>query len=205
MLAGIRDRLTYANVMSTIAVFGVLAGGGAWAASKIGPNDIANDAVRSKHVKNDQIKGPDIAAGAVGSPEILNGSIQFVDIATGGVFTSNLADNAVNSAKVFDNSLTGADINESTLNFGCQTGRILGFARVKGSASMPSTYTSDSAYVDFTHNCSGGAVQVRRPTGVPGTGVYFVRFADNPAALALAASNTDGLPEFSSGSTTSCP
>lgn len=40
MLDRIRRRLTYANVMATIAVFGVLAAGGAYAASKIGTNQI---------------------------------------------------------------------------------------------------------------------------------------------------------------------
>jgi hypothetical protein len=42
----ITRRLTYANAMATIAVFGVLAGGGAYAASKIGAGDIAKNAVR---------------------------------------------------------------------------------------------------------------------------------------------------------------
>ncbi len=36
----IRRHLTYANVMSTLAVFAVLAGGGAYAASKIGAGDL---------------------------------------------------------------------------------------------------------------------------------------------------------------------
>jgi hypothetical protein len=44
----IRSHLTYSNVMSTIAVFAVLAGGGAWAASKIGTKDIENGAVTAK-------------------------------------------------------------------------------------------------------------------------------------------------------------
>ena len=45
----IRSGLTYANVISTIAVFAVL-GGGAWAAARIGPNDIKRNAVRSRHI-----------------------------------------------------------------------------------------------------------------------------------------------------------
>ena len=44
----IRPHLTYSNVMSTIAVFGVLAGGSAWAASKIGTNQIKRGAVTGK-------------------------------------------------------------------------------------------------------------------------------------------------------------
>jgi hypothetical protein len=57
----IRQHLTYANVMATIAVVGVLAGGGAYAASKIGPRDIARNAVLSKHIRNGQVKTHDLA------------------------------------------------------------------------------------------------------------------------------------------------
>jgi hypothetical protein len=46
--------------MSTIAVFGVLAGGSAYAASKIGPSDIKKNAVRSKHIKDGAITAKDI-------------------------------------------------------------------------------------------------------------------------------------------------
>jgi hypothetical protein len=68
---------------------------------------------------------------------------------------------------------------------GCQTGKVLSFARVKGSASVPSYYTSSSSYIDITNNCSGGSVLVRRALA----GIYFVRFSYNPAALAVAVAN----------------
>lgn len=48
----VRQRLTYANVMSTIAVFAVLAGGSAWAASKIGTKDIKDGAVTAKKLRD---------------------------------------------------------------------------------------------------------------------------------------------------------
>jgi hypothetical protein len=63
----IRPHLTYSNVMSTIAVFAVLAGGSAWAASKIGTSQIKNgavtakklhkNAVTTKKIKNDAVTG----------------------------------------------------------------------------------------------------------------------------------------------------
>jgi len=58
-------RLSYANVMATIAVFGVLAGGGAYAAAKIGPKEIGDKAVRAKHIKKAAVKTPKITDGAV--------------------------------------------------------------------------------------------------------------------------------------------
>jgi hypothetical protein len=70
MLQRLRHRLTYANVMASIAVFGVLAGGGAYAASKIGPGDIQANAVRSNHIKNGEVKTGDLANGSIGTPKL---------------------------------------------------------------------------------------------------------------------------------------
>jgi hypothetical protein len=47
----LRSNMSYANVMSSIAVFAVLAGGSAWAAAKIGAGDIKRNAIHSKHIK----------------------------------------------------------------------------------------------------------------------------------------------------------
>jgi hypothetical protein len=56
--------------MSTIAVFGVLAGGGAWAASQIGPKDIKENAVRAKHIKRNQVRTKHLNDGAVTSAKL---------------------------------------------------------------------------------------------------------------------------------------
>jgi hypothetical protein len=92
-------------------------------------------------------------------------------------------------------SKTAADETPRSLAaVGCETGNVLGFARVKGSTSVPNFYTSNSAVIDTAHNCTGSSVQVRRTSA----GVYFVRFNDNAAKLALVTSNEDGAStEFS--------
>jgi len=53
--------------MSTLAVFGLL-GGGAFAAAKIGPKDIAKNAVRSKHIKAGAVKARHLAPGLLPGP-----------------------------------------------------------------------------------------------------------------------------------------
>jgi hypothetical protein len=68
--ARIRAWLTYGNVMATIAVFGVVAGGGAYAATRIGADDIAQNAVRSKHIKDGDVKTSDLANGAVSGAKL---------------------------------------------------------------------------------------------------------------------------------------
>ena len=55
---GLRSKLSYSNVVATVALFAAL-GGGAYAASKIHSNDIAKNAVLSKHIKKGQVKGSD--------------------------------------------------------------------------------------------------------------------------------------------------
>lgn len=59
-----RLRLSYANVMASIAVFGVLAGGGAYAASTIGSNQIKKNAVKTKHIANGAVKPAKLSAKA---------------------------------------------------------------------------------------------------------------------------------------------
>lgn len=68
-------RLTYANVMATAAMFAVLAGGGAYAATKIGAGEIARNAVRGKHIKPLQIKQRHLARKAVKTRHVEDGAI----------------------------------------------------------------------------------------------------------------------------------
>jgi hypothetical protein len=79
----IRSRLTYANVISTIALFLALTGGAVYAASKIRSGDIAANAIKSKQLAPKAVKPSDMAT-----------PVQFVAKATGGSasFTNSAAD-----------------------------------------------------------------------------------------------------------------
>jgi hypothetical protein len=57
MGARLREKLTYANVVATIALFAALSGGVAWA--------LSNDSVKSKHIKDGQVKLRDLNRAAV--------------------------------------------------------------------------------------------------------------------------------------------
>ena len=86
----LRKRLTYANVMSSIAVFLVLGGATAVAANQLGKNSVG-----SKQIKKNAVTAAKIKKNAVSGAKIKNG--------------------AVDGAKVKDGSLTGADINLGSL------------------------------------------------------------------------------------------
>jgi hypothetical protein len=69
-----RPRMTYANAMSTIAVFLAL-GGSAYA--------IARNSVRSQHIAPGQVKRSDIGRNAVNGGKIANGSLTAAEFAPG--------------------------------------------------------------------------------------------------------------------------
>jgi len=73
----LQQRLTYANIVSTIALFLVLSGGAAVAASALRKNS-----VKSTHLAKGAVTATKIRAGAVASPQIRNGSIRLDDLST---------------------------------------------------------------------------------------------------------------------------
>jgi hypothetical protein len=72
VIGGFRNRLTYANVMATVAVFLAL-GGGAWAALTLPKNS-----VKSRQIKNGQVKAQDLGKGAVVPAKL--GNVEFAQV-----------------------------------------------------------------------------------------------------------------------------
>ena len=77
MLTKLRDRLTYANVLSTLALF-VALGGVSYAGIALQDNS-----VRSRHIKNRQVKKADVARNAVNSGKVQNRTLRSQDFAPG--------------------------------------------------------------------------------------------------------------------------
>jgi hypothetical protein len=93
----IRERLSYANVTATLALFVALGTGGAYAASKIGSKDIKRDAVRAKHVNKN----------AIGSPELRRNAVKANHLRAGSVRTGKIPDGAVTAAKLAEDVISG--------------------------------------------------------------------------------------------------
>jgi hypothetical protein len=112
-------RFSYANVVSSIALFLVLTGGAAYALD--GSNTVFSD-----DIVNGEVTNNDLAANAVGSGKINDGSVKNADLGAGASSSNTIADGGVQGidvksgtltgADVEDDSLTNADIDESTLN-----------------------------------------------------------------------------------------
>ena len=140
-MRGIRSRLTYANVVSTVTLLLVLTGGVAYAADtvfssdivdgEVKAEDIATAAVRTQELGTNQIRsadvrddtlagggltGADIALDTLTSDEIAENTVHTNDILDATVLSKDLADGSVRTSEVLDNSLTGADIEETSLS-----------------------------------------------------------------------------------------
>jgi hypothetical protein len=79
-MRGLRRHITYANVVSTIALVLAVGGGAVYAASKVGPGGIRKNAIHSFHIKNKQVKRQDIAGGSINSRKVSNESLTGKDI-----------------------------------------------------------------------------------------------------------------------------
>jgi hypothetical protein len=107
----IRKRLTYANVMSSLAVFLVVGGGAALAATvlpknSVGTKQIKSNAVTAKKIKKNAVTNKKIKANAVTGVKVKDGSLTGADLNLSTVGTvpsaahANSADNATNVATV---------------------------------------------------------------------------------------------------------
>ena len=91
MLRKLRSRLTYANVMSSIAVFGVLAGGTAYAANTIGSSDIIDGQVKSVDIGDNEVNSADVKDQSLNTfdvstflgVDVVDGTLTSADVAPG--------------------------------------------------------------------------------------------------------------------------
>jgi hypothetical protein len=165
------------------------------AGADVDDNSLTGDDVRGltgDDVQNDTLTGADVSGlgaadiGGLGGADVNDNSLNGADV------------EALTGSDVTNDSLAGADIDEGTLsvsNMGCKTGLVKGFARIKGLSGIPSSYVDEGAFVDESHSCSAGRIEVRRADA----GVYFIRFEGNPADLALVSANQDGASSSTSG------
>lgn len=118
-MKAIRKRLTYANVMSSIAVFLVLGGATAIAAQKIGSHQLKANSVTTAKIKKNAVTSKKIKKGAITAAKIKAGAVGTGQLANGGVTAEKIAANAVGNSqtqlvKVFEAGAVPAVGNEET-------------------------------------------------------------------------------------------
>jgi hypothetical protein len=116
-----KPRLSYANVVSTLALFIALTGASAFAASKLADKSVGEPQLRPGAVTADKIRknavtAPKIKEGAIKQGKIANGSITAQKLTLNSVSNGSLAANAVTNEKIAPDVISGDKIVESTLS-----------------------------------------------------------------------------------------
>jgi hypothetical protein len=205
----LRRKLTYANVMATIAVF-IALGGVGYAAVKLPKNSVG-----TKQIKNNAITGAKIKDGTVTGEKIASASLGTVPSATTAKSaesaktaesaksaTSAISANTATTAKTAESAATAAQAgNAASLGgvpasaytrsgCGALTGQIKGFARIDD--PTVSTTGFSTAGVEVPYNCSGGEVLAWRFS----EGKYEVKFVESPVGFAFATPMEDSGQSF---------
>jgi hypothetical protein len=90
-MKSIRPRLSYANVVATLALFLALSGGVVWAAHKITSKQIGKGAVKNKNLAKNAVKAKNLAKNAVTSAKLKKGAVTNAKVGNGAVNFSKLA------------------------------------------------------------------------------------------------------------------
>jgi hypothetical protein len=167
MLRQLRSRLTYANVMSTIACFGVLATGTAYAANTVFSTDIVDG----------EVKSVDIGNGEVNSADVKDQSLTTFDVST------------FLGADIVDGSLTGADLADDSVTaarLGPDVQPSIRFNQSRTAGTLPSTPLLAGTRLRFL--CSAFKLQVsfQNLTGTQGMlTASYVRRGNTPTLVQL--------------------
>jgi hypothetical protein len=160
----IRRRLTYANVMSTIAAFLAL-GGAAVAATQlpknsVGTKQLKKNAVTASKLKKNAVTAAKIKTGAVSGAKLADGSVTETKLADGSVSAGKLGEAAVTTGKIADGAVTGGKLATQYLP-AATVGVPLAGANVSASGTLQSWF-----------NRAGGEPSVQRVS----TGQYVLIF-----------------------------
>ena len=219
MLKRLRSKLTYANVMATIAIFFVLTGIG-FAVAKlprksVGNKQLKNNAVTSKKIHKDAVNAPKIKTGAVGRSEIASGAVSTSEISNQAVTRNKIADSAIPLLGTLrtGQTLRGSfDIGGGDAGAGAQTTRDGESFQFPLNNAPTANTVIDASVVSptFTSNCtglSGGNQQT--PSAAAGQLCVYITFKSaNFTSLAVDAGALTRLgfgltADFSSGALSS--
>ena len=85
MLQAVRERLTYSNVIATVALFAAL-GGGAYALegrNTVDSGDLRRNSVKAPEIGKDAVRAAEVQSNAVGTEEVADASLLGEDFAPG--------------------------------------------------------------------------------------------------------------------------
>lgn len=185
----INKRLTYANVMSSIAVFLILGGATAFAAKKIGSNEIKGNSITTGKIKKE----------AVTASKIKPNSITTAKIADGAVTTAKIADDAVTGDKVKESSLSEVpSANKANVAASAtlaESAQPQVFAKVNTNGTVDAANSKGLTSADVTTPAGEGVYCITVPAFVPRGGQVSTQFGGSAGTTA----------QITIGGTGNCP
>lgn len=150
VVKAVRKRLTYANVVSTLALFLVLCGGVAIAA-RVGRRSVG---------------APQLKAGAVTTSKIKANAVTTRKLSRLGVTAAKLREGAVTTEKIFNGAVTGEKINAASTPFSRVAARLTGSSTVLLKSSFQVYPLNASTYMQAADEIDAfaGAVEVTVPS-----------------------------------------
>jgi len=194
-MQGIRNHLTFANVISMIALF-VALGGASYAAvtlpkNSVGAKQIKKRAVRGKHINTNAVSASKIQGNSISSSKIADGTVFSADLADNSVGSGELADNSVGSSDVINGSLDEADLAPGLLDIDPDLLGPTAFARVRADGVLEGGAAQNKGVVQSNVQHTAGASAAE----VAGTGVYCIGgLGFTPATAVVSTDNTDAMP-----------
>lgn len=187
----LKKRLTYANVMSSIAIFLLLGGATAFAAGKLGKNSVGtkqleNNAVTTAKIKNNAVTGAKIKNGTITGGKINLGSLGTVPSATNAV-------NATNAGNA--NTVGGRNVKQIFSKIPPNTGPTVIFSAV-GFNIVATCNAGGNPEIELDPQTSEDDTAAMG-NGSPG-GAFFVREQGvEPNSIELTKGNERGITTFS--------
>lgn len=163
----VKAKLTFANVMASLAVFLVLTTGTAYAAATITSAMIVNGTIQQVDIKPNSLGTNVIKDNGVKSVDIRDGEITGTDIAATDSIQSNQVGQLDGDADIVDNSITTFDIATDAVD----SDEVLDFGLSNQDVGVLFAEVASDATVD---NSSGSVTAAKL-----GTGLYEVDFARN--------------------------
>jgi hypothetical protein len=158
-----KPKLSYANVVSTLALFIAISGASAYAASQLADRSVGEPQLRPGAVTADKIRknavtAPKIKAAAIKQGKLADGSVTAAKLALNSITSGSLAANAVINEKIAPDAVTGEKVVESTLSqvpsasradfaTNAESANPLAFAHVNKDATLDTNLSKNVAFV----------------------------------------------------------
>jgi len=155
MLRRFRPRITYANVVSTIALGLAIGGGTAYAATKIGSGNIRYHAVTASKIANNAVTTSKVNDNALTSADIRNNSITATDVRNGTLLAADFAANQLPKGDKGDPATSIFGV--VTVDGGLSNGKnVTGMSGTPASGAYIATINQDVSKCAAVTTLSGG-------------------------------------------------